>query len=189
LNHGGRKHVFSKCRVRIDGAPKKMGPLHVRRAQWTDTPLPKAHMHEVRTEIDIAAAPAQVWRVLTDFPAHTEWNPFVRSIQGLAQKDQSLTVSIQPAGGKSMTFKPTVLVADADRELRWRGRLLMPGIFDGEHYFQIKPNGQGGTTFVHGEKFSGLLIPFAKASLEGGTRAGFVAMNEALKVRAETAGS
>lgn len=144
-------------------------------------------MHEVRTEIDIQAAPERVWSVLTDFPAHAQWNPFVRSIQGVAQKNESLTVSIQPAGGKSMTFKPTVLVADTDRELRWLGRFLLPGLFDGEHYFQMKPNGQGGTTFVHGEKFSGVLVSFAKAGLEGGTRAGFVAMNAALKLRAETA--
>lgn len=88
-----------------------------------------------------------------------------------------------------MTFKPTVLVADADSELRWLGRFLVPGLFDGEHYFQLKANGQGGTTFVHGEKFSGVLVAFAKSSLEGGTRAGFVAMNEAIKVRAEAATS
>jgi hypothetical protein len=143
-------------------------------------------MHEIRTEIDIEASPAQVWRVLTDFPAHAEWNPFVRSIEGAAQKDQGLVVSIQPEGGKKMTFKPTVLVADPDKELRWRGRFLVPGLFDGEHYFQLAANGSGGTTFVHGERFSGLMIPFAKASLDRGTRAGFVAMNKAIKLRSES---
>lgn len=38
---------------------------------------------------------------------------------------------------------------------------------------------------VHGERFSGVLVPFAKSSLDGRTKAGFVAMNEALKTRAE----
>jgi hypothetical protein len=42
---------------------------------------------------------------------------------------------------------------------------------------------------VHGEKFSGLLVGLAKSSLEGGTRAGFVAMNKALKARVESAGT
>ncbi len=31
------------------------------------------------------------------------------------------------------TFRPTVLVAEPNRELRWLGRLFMPGPFDGEH--------------------------------------------------------
>jgi hypothetical protein len=99
-----------------------------------------------------------------------------------------LTISIQPPGGssgKGMTFRPTVLVAEPGRELRWMGRLLLPGIFDGEHYFQIEPLGSGSVRFVHGERFSGLLVPLLKSSLAGGTKAGFVAMNEALKARVE----
>ena len=142
-------------------------------------------MHEVRTEIDIDATPGRVWSVLTDFPAHAQWNPFIRSIAGLPQRGQQLVVSIQPAGGRPMTFKPTVLAATAGEQLRWRGRFLVPGLFDGEHYFEMTANGQGGTRFVHGEKFSGLLVSMAKSALEGGTRAGFVAMNQALKTRAE----
>jgi hypothetical protein len=35
--------------------------------------------------------------------------------------------------------------------------------------------------------FAGLLVGDAKASLDRGTRAGFIAMNQALKLRAETA--
>jgi hypothetical protein len=142
-------------------------------------------MHEVRTEIDIQATPARVWRVLTDFPAHAQWNPFIRSIAGLPERGQELVVSIQPEGARAMTFKPTVLAADAEAQLRWRGRLLIPGLFDGEHYFMMTPAGPGRTRFVHGEKFSGLLVFLAKSSLERGTRAGFVAMNKALKARAE----
>jgi hypothetical protein len=146
-------------------------------------------MHEVRTEIDISATPARIWEVLTDFPGYAQWNPFVRSIAGQATKDQQLSITIQPAGSKPMKFKPRVLVAQADSELRWLGHLFVRGLFDGEHYFQLTPNAQGGTRFVHGEKFSGLLVGLARSSLEGGTRSGFVAMNEALKARAESAGS
>lgn len=43
-----------------------------------------------------------------------------------------------------MTFRPTVLVAEPDRELRWRGRLLVPGLLDGEHAFVVEPRGDGG---------------------------------------------
>lgn len=146
-------------------------------------------MLELTTEIDIHASPARVWQVLTDFSAHPEWNPFVRRISGMPKTGERLTVFIQPAGGKGMRFRPRVLVADPERELRWLGRFLLPGIFDGEHYFRIHATAPGKVRFEHGEKFSGMLVGLAKSQLESGTRAGFDAMNRALKARAEGAHS
>jgi hypothetical protein len=143
-------------------------------------------MHEVRTEIEIDATPERVWAILLDFPSHPEWNPFVRSIKGDAKVGDRLTVFIQPQGGKGMTFRPAVLSVIPNSELRWLGHLLLPGIFDGEHYFQITQLAPRRVRFVQGERFSGVLVPFAKSSLDGGTKAGFVAMNQALKSRAET---
>lgn len=142
-------------------------------------------MHDISTEIEIAAPRERVWSILLDFPAHPEWNPFVRSITGNPKPGERLEVFIQPQGGRGMTFRPTVLVAAANREFRWLGRFILPGIFDGEHYFQIIPITPNRVRFIQGERFSGVLVPFAKAGLEGGTKAGFIAMNEALKARAE----
>ena len=84
-----------------------------------------------------------------------------------------------------MNFRPTVLAVIPNQELRWLGRFLLPGIFDGEHYFQISRLAAGRVRFTQGERFSGVLVPFARASLDGGTKAGFLAMNRALKARAE----
>ena len=144
-------------------------------------------MHEIVTQIEINAEPGVVWSVLLDFARHPEWNPFVRRLSGEAVPGHSLVVSICPPGGRAMTFRPRVLVAEANTELRWLGRLLMPGLFDGEHYFRLSPLASARTRFVHGERFSGILVPFARSSLESGTRAGFEAMNRALKARAEGA--
>jgi hypothetical protein len=143
------------------------------------------HMHEIKTEIEIGSTPERVWSILLDFSTHPEWNPFIRSIAGDPKPGERLTVLLQPQGGRGMTFRPTVLAATPDRELRWLGRFILPGIFDGEHYFQIIPLAPGRVRFIHGERFSGVLVPLAKSSLERGTRAGFMAMNEALKARAE----
>jgi hypothetical protein len=143
-------------------------------------------MHEIRTDIEIGASPERVWSILLDFPAHSEWNPFIRSIAGNPKPGERLTVFIQRQVGKGMIFRPKVLVAADNREFRWLGHFMLPGVFDGEHYFQIFPITPGRVRFVHGEKFSGILVAFAKAGLEGGTKAGFMAMNQALKSRAET---
>ena len=53
-------------------------------------------------------APAErVWSVLLDFPGHTQWNPFIRQIQGRAEAGEKLHVQIQPVGGRDMAFSPT----------------------------------------------------------------------------------
>jgi hypothetical protein len=142
-------------------------------------------MHEITTQIEIEATPETVWSILLDFPSYPEWNPFVRSITGVAKVGDRLAILVQPEGGKGMTFRPTVLTVIPNQELRWLGRLLLPGIFDGEHYFKISRLAPRRVKFVHGERFSGVLVPFVKSRLDGGTKTGFLAANQALKARAE----
>ena len=84
-----------------------------------------------------------------------------------------------------MTFKPRVTRISEERELRWLGRLLVPGLFDGEHIFEIKPTGKGRIRFVQREQFKGILVPLLWRSLNKNTRQGFTEMNAALKKRAE----
>src|ERR1019366_9333864 len=134
-------------------------------------------MHEIRTEIEIDSTPERVWSILIDFPSHSDWNPFIRFIKGVPKVGDRLTITIQPQGSRGMTFRPTILAVIPNQELRWLGRLLLPGIFDGEHYFRISRLAPGRVRFTHGERFSGVMVPFAKSGLEGGTKAGFLAMN------------
>ncbi|GAT70165.1 cyclase/dehydrase [Planomonospora sphaerica] len=140
--------------------------------------------HAVRTEIEIAVSPERVWRVLTDFAAYPEWNPFIVSAEGEPRAGATLTNRLSNNGG-TMTFSPTVLAAVPARELRWIGRFVMPGVVDGEHYFVIEDLGGGRTRLVHGETFTGALVPFAGGALD--VEGGFAAMNAALKARAEQA--
>ena len=113
---------------------------------------------EIRTAMDIAAPVEPVWSVLSDFDAYPDWNPFIIRVDGQPVAGTTLEAIIQPLHtGKAQTFRPTVLVARENEELRWRGRLLIPGLFDGEHYFLIEET-ESGTRFVHGEKFRGLLL-------------------------------
>lgn len=85
-----------------------------------------------------------------------------------------------------MTFKPTVQTVDTERELRWRGHLGLPGIFDGEHSFRLEPMVNGGTRFTQAERFRGVLVRLFGGTIEK-TRLGFEEMNQALKQRAEAA--
>ena len=86
-----------------------------------------------------------------------------------------------------MRFRPTLLAVSPARELRWKGKLLLRGLFDGEHYFRLETTDAGKVLFRQGERFTGLLVPLFRKSLDGATKQGFVAMNEALKREAERA--
>jgi hypothetical protein len=143
-------------------------------------------MKRLQSEIGIAASPARVWEVLTDTAAMPGWNPFIKSLRGDLREGSQVTVRLEPPGGFGMTFKPRILRADPNRELRWLGRLLMPGLFDGEHYFVLEPR-EAGTHFVQGEVFRGALTPVMGAiGAYKSTLAGFEEMNESLKRRAES---
>src|SRR5262245_9519589 len=100
-------------------------------------------MKHIRSEIEIAAGADKIWRVLTDFSAYPSWNPFVRRISGEQTTGARLDVTIQPDGGKPMSFKPTLLKFEPKKELRWKGQVLLPGVFDGEHYFQLVETSAG----------------------------------------------
>jgi len=143
--------------------------------------------HHLQTEIEINASAKRVWETLTDFASYPEWNPFIRFIRGIPEKGARLEVRIQASGTKGMVFRPTVLVAEAGQELRWLGRLLLPGIFTGEHSFVIQPLADRKVLFQHSELFRGVLVPLLRKSLDRDTKRGFNEMNLALKARAEAA--
>jgi hypothetical protein len=138
-------------------------------------------MKELVTEIHIEASPAQVWEVFTANEDWASWNPFIIRSRGRFEVGQRVTNTMVMAGRKPMTFRPRVLRVDPARELRWLGRLFVPGLFDGEHYFVLEASA-GGTRFVQGETFRGLLVGMLDLQ---DVRKSFEALNEALKTRVE----
>ena len=142
---------------------------------------------QLRTQIDIDATPERVWQVLTDFDAYSQWNPFMTQASGTPAPGQRLTIRMQPEGGRAMAFRPTVRQAVPQRQLRWLGRVLVPGIFDGEHSFTIEPLDGGGVRLAQQEDFRGVLVPLLAKSLDRHTLPAFEQMNRALKQRAEAA--
>lgn len=138
----------------------------------------------IETSIDIRADAGTVWQVLTDFSAYPDWNPFIRRIDGEPAAGSRLSVMIQPPGQNAMRFRPRVQAVERQRAFSWLGNLLMPGLFDGRHEFTLVQNGQM-TRFHHREIFSGLLVPLVWNKMQQPTRAGFEAMNKAIKERAE----
>jgi len=132
--------------------------------------------------IEIEAPPEKVWDVLADLGSWAAWNPFIFQAEGEPVPGSKLTLRMRDTRGSEMTFTPTVQAAEAPRELRWLGRLYIPGVFDGEHRFALTAAGEG-TRLVQSEVFGGLLVPFLRKRLLERTGPQFEAMNNALAKR------
>jgi|SRR5690606_23010312 len=141
-------------------------------------------MRKIQTEIIIDADSKTVWDVLMNFENHPNWNPFIKSISGEKSLGKKLTVSIKPLNGNGMTFKPVILKLEPNKEFRWKGKLGIQGIFDGEHYFILEQVSNTKTKLIHGEKFSGILVSLMGKNLDK-TIKGFELMNESLKNECE----
>jgi hypothetical protein len=167
-------------------SPLQVGDRPSRAASSNDHHPSKENVMSKRlsTQVDIEATPERVWEVLTDLAAYPEWNPFIVRAAGDVAPGRRLTLRMQPVGGRAMTLRPRLVEVAVHRELRWRGKLVVPGLMDAEHAFVLQPQA-GGTRLIHRETFRGVLVPFAAASLDRNTLPAFVAMNEALRRRAE----
>lgn len=142
-------------------------------------------MRTISAVIDIAATPQQVWAVLADLDAYQDWNPFIRSASGQLTVGSTLTLRMVPAHGRTFTMHPRLLAVQPGALLRWIGRLIVPGIFDGTHQFALEDLG-GHTRLTQSETFRGVLTLFTGKTITN-TESDFRALNQALKQRVECA--
>ncbi|MFA9453939.1 MAG: SRPBCC domain-containing protein, partial [Candidatus Aminicenantaceae bacterium] len=98
---------------------------------------------------------------------------------------ERLQVTMKLEGRKPMVFKPRVKAFKPRQEFRWLGHLILPGVFDGEHAFVLEPMAENRVRFIQKEGFRGILVPSILKGIQAKTQAGFEAMNQALKERAE----
>ena len=89
------------------------------------------------------------------------------------------------AGSNEMTFHPKIMRVRPAQELRWKGNILVPGIFDGEHQFFLEKQGNM-THLIQSEEFTGLLAGKLTQGVLRETSAQMTAMNTALKQRSES---
>lgn len=137
------------------------------------------------TEIHIDAPPSEVWQELTAFDSYSEWNPHITVAHGRVEVGEKLDLVMAVGRGRSVKMRPTVTEAVPGRSFEWLGHLGVKGVFDGRHRFDLETV-EGQTRMTHSEEFTGILVPALKSMLDGNTRTGFEAMNEAVKNRVES---
>jgi hypothetical protein len=142
-------------------------------------------MNYLETKIQINASPEKIWAILTNFKNYPSWNPFIKSLEGEMIVGRNFNVRIEPPDAQGMSFTPVLLAFEPNIEFRWKGKLFVKGLFDGEHQFKLLKNGEHKTTLIQSEKFSGILVPLFSKMINTNTRKGFELMNEKLKELAE----
>lgn len=101
-----------KIAVAVCGATSGRAEERAAAAQVENTGLMSGRVH---TEVEIQASAERVWAILSDLSDYPSWNPFVRQISGILRKDERLKVTLQPPGGRAMSFRPAVIVAETNR--------------------------------------------------------------------------
>ncbi|MFK7948703.1 MAG: SRPBCC family protein [Saprospiraceae bacterium] len=142
-------------------------------------------MKTITTSIIINAPITQVWKIFADFENYENWNPFVKSIKGKVKKGNQIEVTLTLEGMSDQVFTPQVLDFIPKKSFRWKGKLGINGIFDGEHYFNFEAIDNGKTKLTHGENFSGIMSGLIFKMIGKKTENGFHAMNQALKNECE----
>ena len=137
------------------------------------------------SEIVIEAPCEVVWQVLVDFDSYSDWNPVETEARGEAVVGAVFEHTGKLPGRKPRTFKAKIIEATPARALAWKGRIVVPGLFDVRHHFEIDPLGDDRSRLRQFEHFSGVLVPFMRGVLRD-TQAAFELANEAIKQRAES---
>ncbi|GLF95639.1 SRPBCC domain-containing protein [Streptomyces yaizuensis] len=147
-------------------------------------------MRRISSTVHIDASPHEVWAHLTAFDRFHEWNPLLIRAGGSAEAGALLRLRLRaPGSGRETSFRARVLRSEPGRLLRWRGRFVLPGLFDGVHSFELHPVEEGdggGTRVLQYETLTGLLVPFT-GTMHEALPAGFAALTDALKARVESA--
>ena len=137
----------------------------------------------IDTRIDIDAPPCEVYETLADFEHYPEWNPYHVRVSGSGNVGEPLEVRVaRPDGVVVDVPHVKLLEAERCRALVWGGGI--PGVFRGEHRFDLSERQDGGTHLSHTEVFSGLFIGFADLPVPVLTE-GYELMNEALRKQLE----
>ena len=130
-------------------------------------------------------APAHViWEILADLPAWSDWNPLYPEAKGVIGFGGRLTVTEVFPGKKPKVIHPTIIDWTPNEDLHWKGSALF-GLVSTIRYLEIEKMHDEGCIFSNGEVYEGLFRNTYARRNRRRIRAGFTALGEALRDRAE----
>lgn len=147
--------------------------------------MTRADQLEIDTGVAIAASPALVWSILTDFVSYPSWNRYMVCVEGRAQAGAMLRVTTRDAASRHETTQQIHVAAAAPYFMRWIGGADAPDVFRAAHRFELIPTADGRTVLRHAERFSGSAAGAIMQEYGVALRSNFRLFNRCLKEAAE----
>ena len=138
--------------------------------------------YRVEHRIGVAAPPDVIWDVLADLSGWTAWNPLYPRAEGQLLIDAKLSLDQQLQGEATRKIEAQVIDWVPNSQIHWRETGFLQSA---TRYMEIEMLTEEGCIFSNGVLVEGPLARYASRSGKGRLRAGFTAMGEAMKARAE----
>ncbi|MBS0361599.1 MAG: SRPBCC domain-containing protein [Proteobacteria bacterium] len=131
-------------------------------------------------------APAEViWEVLSDLSSWHEWCELYPKASGEIRIGATLDLTLALPGRPPQEIHPMVLEWVPNEQLHWRLSML-GGLVKATRFFEIEALAEESCIVNNGELIAGLLGPRLGKRMAGTIYRAFMAMDDALKRRAET---
>ncbi len=104
----------------------------------------------------INASPQQIWAILVDTNGYMEWAPGMERIEGKLALGEKVKFFTKLSPGQAFPVKVTTF--EPERKMVLTGGMPF-GLFKSERTHLLTPAGDGQTTFLTEEIFSGPLLP------------------------------
>ena len=140
--------------------------------------------YKLEHRLGIQAPAETVWEILADVPGWKDWNPLYPEARGVIGFGELLTLTVALPGRRPRVIRPRVLDWAPNEAIHWKLSMML-GLVDTTRYIEIEKMSETGCIFSNGEIFDGLLGPTVGKQVKRPVRAGFAAMGEALRDRAE----
>ena len=141
---------------------------------------------KIEHRIGIQTPPEVIWEIVSDLSRWHEWNPLHPKAEGVLRIGSVLTLELALPGETTQIIQPTILDWVPNEQIHWK-LVSKRGFLKSIHYIEIEQLSPASCIFSNGEIFDGLLAAGAVKRMRGKLRAGFTAMGEAVKARAEEA--
>jgi hypothetical protein len=143
-------------------------------------------MMKLEHRIGIRAPAEVIWESLADIPGWAEWNPLYPKAEGVIRIGTALNLELALPGQPPQMIQPVILDWAPYDHIHWTLRLKR-GLVKTVRYLEIEALTETGCIFSNGEIFDGWLGPRMAQRLRRPIKAGFAALSEALRDRAEAA--
>jgi len=141
---------------------------------------------KIEHRVGVQTPAHMIWPIISEIPGWGEWNPLYTKAEGVLGFESVLTLELSLPGEKPRIIKPMIADWTPNEQIIWRLNMF-GGLIRTVRYIEVEALTETGCIFSNGEIFEVPLQGFIPKRLRRSIKAGFTAMGEAVRDRAEAA--